>query len=166
MQEVQDIFSLHGSIKVVKKLVAMRKDPKEYYDLLIEYHEAKDASAAVRLINGHVLSGSAIEVQPITIENAIDLMMKSAEQSTCKSVLLEHMVTVADTLDPALKDEIAVEARNYGNLIDIDITVVDKEKDIAHVTLKYADAADATKASKALGNRLFAGRRIKATLIA
>ena len=144
----------------------MKMDPKEYYDLLIEYHEQGHASSAASLTNGHILSGTALQVEVVSLQTAVDLMMKSVEQLTCKSVLLENMVTMEDVKDPTLKEEIALEAEAHGKLLNIEVIVVDKEKDIVHVKLEYDEPASATKAYKALGNRMFAGRKIKATLVA
>ncbi len=163
--QVQDIFSLHGEIKNVKKLAAHRSDPGKYYDLLIEFTEAVSADKAARIMNGHVLSGQRLDVQVTSLTKAIELMVQSVENSTLRCVYLENMITIEDTEDPGLKDEIADEANKYGKLIDIDI-IVDRKAGTANMKLHYHEPVEASRAHKALSGRLFAGRKIKATLIA
>jgi hypothetical protein len=163
--QVQDIFSLHGSIKSVKKLTASKLDPKQFFDLLVEYLESSSVATAMATMNGHVLSGQRLDVCATSLSRAIELMVQSVESSTFRAILLENMVTFEDTKDPGLKDEIAEEAARYGTLVEIDITP-NPEAQTADIKLLYADPIDATKAFKALSGRLFAGRKIKATLIA
>ena len=73
------------------------------------------------------------------------------------------MVTVEDTKDPGLKDEIAEEANNYGKLKDIELDI-DTIANTVEVRLIYEDSISATKAYKAMNGRAFAGNKIIAVL--
>jgi hypothetical protein len=91
--------------------------------------------------------------------------------TTSRTVVLEDMVTVEDTNDPGLKDEIAEEAQNYGKLENIEILIEEKKNPdnqvvSSHVIIKlyYAEVQDANKACHILNGRLFAGRKIRASL--
>lgn len=149
----------------MKKLTAHRSDPGRFYDLLIEFHEASSAEKAARIMNGHAMSGQRLDVQVTSLSKAIELMVQSVENSTLRCVFLENMITIEDTEDPGLKDEISEEARKYGRLVDIDI-IVDHRAGTANMKLYYEEPAEASRAHKALSGRLFAGRKIKATLVA
>lgn len=131
----------------------------------MKFHEASSADKAAKIMNGHVLSGQRLDVQVTSLSKAIELMVQSVESSTLRCVFLENMITVEDTEDPGLKDEIADEARKYGRLVDIDI-IVDRRADVANMKLYYEEPADAARAHKALSGRLFAGRKIRSTLVA
>jgi glutamate formiminotransferase len=72
------------------------------------------------------------------------------------------MVTYEDTLDPDLNEEVSEEARNYGTLEKVDITVDDNRE--ATVVLLYAEPSHAAKALKAMNGRAFGGKKIKAVL--
>ena len=141
--QVKDIFSLHGQIKSTRKLPALQSDGKECYGLLIEFNDAVTAASAT-ITNGQTLSGRVLQVQAISLDEAVALMVKSVEQATCTKVMLENMVTYEDSLDPFLKDEIASEAKIYGKLNDVEVNVIDKDKDIVHVILHYDQANEAT----------------------
>lgn len=166
MNEVQDLFGLHGVLKSVKRLTSSQLDPELYYDLLLEYNEGESAALTTeRTMNGYMLSRSALVVEAIPLTRAVDIMAQKVETTTAqsaKSVLLEDMVTLEDTRDPNLKDEIAEEAGSYGALINIEINVHGTN---AVIKLHYSEAIQASRACKALNGRLFAGRKVRASLI-
>lgn len=161
--EVQDLFTLYGSIKTAKRISATKLDPSSFYDILLEFNDPGAAAAAARTMNGHAIAGSKIVVETISLQGAIQLMIQKVEQAVLTSVLLEDMITLEDTKDPDLENEIKEEAEKFGRLVDIKIL---KEDGKANVKLFYHEAAEAVKAQKSLNGRGFAGRRIKASLVA
>jgi hypothetical protein len=167
LAEIQELFSLHGSIKSVKQLRSAQLDPILYYDVLLEFQEGGSvASQAAATMNGYTLSKSQLIVEAISLPRAVQLMVQNVESATAqtaKTVVLEDMVTVEDMKDPDLKDEIAEEAGNYGTLDSIDISLSSSGKQ-AIVKLVYAEANQAARACKALHGRCFAGRKIRATI--
>lgn len=131
---------------------------------MLEFNDSSCSLLASQTLNNHVLAGENIVVQPIPLDKAISLMLKKVEASVLCSVLLESMITLEDTEDPNLKDEIHEEAVRYGDLVKIDI-ITDKILNQANVKITYKEPIHALKAQKALGGRMFAGRKIKASLI-
>ena len=162
--EVQELFGLCGTIKNTKRLTTRTLDPQRFYDLLIEYTEEKSAAMAVATMHGHNLAGTALSVASTSLQGAIQLMVQQVEQAVLNSLLLEDMITLEDMEDPGLKDEIAEEARNYGEIVKIEISKDSKGAPI--VKIQYKEGIQASKAQKAMNGRGFAGRKIKATLVA
>lgn len=160
--EVQELFSLCGTIKNTKRLTARKLDPYKFYDLLIEFAEEKSALAAVSTMNGHNLAGTVLVVESTSLQGAIQLMVQQVEQAVLTSLLLEDMITEEDMQDPGLKDEIFEEAKNFGDVLKIDITKDEKSGPV--VKIHYKEGIQASKAQKAMNGRGFAGRKIKATL--
>lgn len=160
--EVQDLFSLYGSIKTVKKITARKLDPTLFYDMLIEFHDVGAAAAAARGLNGHNLAGTKIGVELTSLQGAIQLMIQKVEQAVLTHVLLENMITIEDTKDPDLESEIREEAEKYGQILAIKITV---DGSSANVKIQYKEAAEAVKSQKSLNGRSFAGHKIKASLV-
>lgn len=163
LAEVQDLFTLYGTIKTVKRISATKSDPASFYDILFEYNDSGAAAAAARTMNGHTIAGSKIIVETISLQGAIQLMIQKVEQAVLTTVLLEDMITLEDVKDPDLESEIREEAEKYGKLVELKIITAESK---ANVKLFYHEAAEAVKAQKALNGRGFAGRRIKASLVA
>lgn len=160
--EVQELFSLCGTIKNTKRLTARKLDPYKFYDLLIEFTEEKSALAAVTTMNGHNLAATALVVESTSLQGAIQLMVQQVEQTVLTSLLLENMITEDDMQDPGLKDEILEEAKVFGEVLKINIAKDEMNAPI--VKIQYKEGIQAGKAQKAMNGRGFAGRKIKATL--
>ena len=146
--------------------------------LIVEYTEAANAISTWLSMNNFKLGGLILQCEVITLSAArqllqpITAMMSSSNASAVptsstveyKVVLLNNMITVEDTKDPDLKDEIAEEAKNYGELLRVDI-LVDHVAVKASVKLLYKDANGAARAVKAMNNRNFGGNTIAASLV-
>ena len=149
--------------------------------LIVEYTEAANAISTWLSMNNFKLGGLILQCEVITLSAArqllqpITAMMSSSNVSAVptssstntveyKVVLLNNMITVEDTKDPDLKDEIAEEAKNYGELLRVDI-LVDHVAVKASVKLLYKDANGAARAVKAMNNRNFGGNTIAASLV-
>lgn len=167
LSEVQELLTLHGSIKSIKQLQSTQLDPVLYYDVLLEYTEGHSAAVkAVETLHGYILSKTQLIVEAIPLSRAVELMVQNVETTaalTAKTVILEDMVTIEDTKDPDLKDEIGEEARKYGEVESIDISISANEKE-AVVRIVYVAPSQAARACKALHGRGFAGRKIRATI--
>jgi hypothetical protein len=161
LSDVQELFTLYGPIKTVKKLSSTKLDSSNYYDLLIEFMDQSAASSASRTMNGHNLAGTPLGVQTISLQDAIQLMIQKVEQCVLTAVLLEDMITLDDVSDPDLEGEILDEAKKYGDVQSIKIIPDAKPT----VKLQFKEASEAVKAQKSLNGRAFAGRKIKATLV-
>jgi hypothetical protein len=167
LSEIQDLFGLHGSIKSSKQLQSTSLDPSLYYDVLLEYSDGSAAATkAATTMNGYMLSRTQLAVEAIPLTRAVELMVQKVESAStlqAKTVVLEDMVTVEDTREPELKDEIEEEAKKHGAIEHIDISVSpDGQKAVVKVT--YSGPADAARACKALNGRGFAGRKIRASV--
>jgi hypothetical protein len=136
----------------------------------IEYRDPSAAAMAESSMNNFKLGTTSLLLKAVTKDQAA---AATTPQNGCRSVHLENMVTLEDTADPDLKDEIGEEARRYGALRDIELVVREPGgEEGGHpaaagsvlVVLHYENAGDAAKACAALSNRAFANRRIKATL--
>jgi hypothetical protein len=138
-------------------------DPNEYYDVLLEYTDAGAAASAARTMHNHNLAGSKLQVETISLQDAIQLMIQKVEQAVLTAVLLDDMITEEDVEDPDLKGEITEEASKYGQVVDIKINSENPSKPT--VRLQYKEASEAVKAQKSLNGRSFAGRKIKASLV-
>ena len=149
--------------------------------LIVEYTEAANAISTWLSMNNFKLGGLILQCEVITLSAARQLLqpitavMSSSNASSIqtssstntveyKVVLLNNMITVDDTKDPDLKDEIAEEAKNYGDLLRVDI-LVDHVAVKASVKLLYKDANGAARAVKAMNNRNFGGNTIAASLV-
>jgi hypothetical protein len=160
--------------------------------LVVEYTEAANAFSTWLSMNNFKLGGLILQCEVITLSAArqllqpITAMISSSSSSSSSStnassvstsssiststpveykvVLLNNMITVEDTKDPDLKDEIAEEAKNYGELLRVDI-LVDHVAGKASVKLLYRDANGAARAVKAMNNRNFGGNTIVASLV-
>lgn len=163
--DVLKLFELHGSIKTNKTIPAQRLEPLAYYDVLLEYEDDTSAQNAIKAMQGYMLRKVALEIESISKVRFGQLQSLTLPPSKlCKRVRLDNMVTVEDTKDPGLEEEIGDEARNYGKLGDIVIEVNEVEN-AATITLSYEDEESALKSYRGLNGRLFAGRKIKATLL-
>lgn len=167
LSEIQDLFGLHGAIKSSKQLQSTSLDPSLYYDVLLEYSDGSAAATkAASTMNGYMLSKTQLLVEAIPLTRAVELMVQKVESAStlqAKTVVLEDMVTVEDTRDPDLKEEIEEEAKKHGAIEHIDISVSpDGQRAVVKVT--YSGPADAARACKALHGRGFAGRKIRASV--
>lgn len=129
----------------------------------MEYADPSAAKATADSMNAFDLAGKQLRVDVVSRLRMQQEVSPSTMAHTFTTVLLERMVTLEDTKDPGLKDEIAEEARNYGNLKDVEL-VIDEVQGEVEVRLLYADAASAAKAHKAMNGRAFAGNKISAVL--
>ena len=129
--------------------------------IVVEYTDIPSATKAAFSMNAFVLYDEAFKCEVITKARMKQLLI--IDTSTFCTVKLESMVTVEDTKDPGLKDEIAEEANNYGKLKDIELDI-DTIANTVEVRLIYEDSISATKAYKAMNGRAFAGNKIIAVL--
>lgn len=179
IKEIEEVFSAFGIIMSCKELPTTV--PSNFVDtgscssavrsqgsatgrcIVVEFKDENTAKSTMQGMNGFDLAGQTINCEVVSRLRMLQLLSPSTMAHTFCTVLLEHMVTVEDTKDPDLKDEIYEEARNYGNLKDV-VLGIDETKQEVEVKLLYADAVSASKAHKAMNGRAFAGKKISAIL--
>lgn len=189
VQEVRELFAAFGTVVDCKELsatastltlpatAATAKDTKDTgrgstgriagkgpgRRMVVEYADASVAQSAADSMNAFDLAGATLRVDAIPRLRMLQLASPQTMAHTFCTVLLEKMVTLEDTKDPDLKDEIAEEARNYGTLQEV-LLEIDEVKGEVEVRLLYADATSAGKAYRAMNGRAFAGNKITAVL--
>jgi hypothetical protein len=131
--------------------------------VVVEYADASTAAITAQSMNAFDLAGSALRVDTITRLQLLQLASPATMGHTFCTVLLEKMVTLEDTKDPGLEEEIAEEARNYGALKEV-LLDIDEVRGEVEVRLLYADPSSASKAYRAMNGRAFAGNKITAVL--
>jgi hypothetical protein len=131
--------------------------------VVVEYTDIAVADTTATSMDAFDLAGAPLRCEVVSRLRMLQLLSPSTMSHTFCCVLLDKMVTLEDTNDPGLKDEIAEEAQNYGDLKDV-VLNVDKEKGEVEVKLIYRDAGSAAKAHKAMNGRAFAGNKIIAVL--
>jgi hypothetical protein len=131
--------------------------------VVVEYADASTAATTAQSMNAFDLAGSALRVDTITRLQLLQLASPATMGHTFCTVLLEKMVTLEDTKDPGLEEEIAEEARNYGALKEV-LLDIDEVRGEVEVRLLYADPSSASKAYRAMNGRAFAGNKITAVL--
>jgi hypothetical protein len=138
--------------------------------VLLLFTTVNAAMEAVTKMNCFTLGGIPILVDMIDDKEAAKMKSKTAAEKSATAaaakmtkVLLDNMVSFDEATDPELKGEIAEEARNYGELKDIEIIVAPSSKTV-RVVLEYTNPAAAEKAHKVMDKRFFGGRTISATL--
>ena len=110
-----------------------------------ESNKSPKASTAIQIVNS-----SSIQDNPqITVKST--------------TLLLENMVSVEEASDPELKDEVADEAANYGQLVGLPQIEVSSAG--VRIFVKYANADCAAKAFAALNGRYFGGKTVRASLV-
>lgn len=160
MSEIETMFAAFGPVLLCKVLPGDSASP-EVRSLVVEFADAAIAASTATSMNNFELAGTSLKCEVIARLRCQQLL-RDAETSYC-CVLLEHMVTLEDTKDPDLKDEIGEEARNYGSLQAVRL-LIDEPKEQVKVKLVYGDHASAVKAFKAMNGRVFAGNKICAVL--
>jgi hypothetical protein len=193
LHELQEIFAAFGSVVQCKELAATAPSltlPKVSGDsseapatsggrgsgskgrilgkaagrrVVVEYADASTAATTAQSMNAFDLAGSALRVDTITRLQLLRLASPATMGHTYCTVLLEKMVTLEDTKDPGLEEEIAEEARNYGALKEV-LLDIDEVRGEVEVRLLYADPSSASKAYRAMNGRAFAGNKITAVL--
>jgi hypothetical protein len=131
--------------------------------VVVEYADASTAATTAQSMNAFDLAGSALRVDTITRLQLLQLASPATMGHTYCTVLLEKMVTLEDTKDSGLEEEIAEEARNYGALKEV-LLDIDGVRGEVEVRLLYADPSSASKAYRAMNGRAFAGNKITAVL--
>mmetsp|Transcript_5708 Transcript_5708/g.7091 ORF Transcript_5708/g.7091 Transcript_5708/m.7091 type:complete len:279 (-) Transcript_5708:64-900(-) len=83
------------------------------------------------------------------------------ESSTWRCTLLRNMVSVEETTDETLEEEIIEECSKFGTVVQAKIVVMD---DNVRVFVLYSDHEGAKKAKMSLNTRFFGGRVISGVL--
>lgn len=179
--EVLAIFSAFGDVVHCKLVVTPQGPPSSSAPrrMIVEYSDVTVAASTATSMQGFELGGLPLQCEVISRQRFQQLLLSypplpsgasgstataaSGVNSTYCSVVLQHMVTLEDTKDPDLKEEISEEARNYGNLKDLEL-IINEAKGEVQVRLIYADHSSAAKAHKAMNGRAFAGNKISAVL--
>jgi hypothetical protein len=165
---VEEIFKPFGSVVQCKEVLPSATASSSSGSggkrrVVVEYTDTMVANTTATSMDAFDLAGTPLRCEVVSRLRMLQLLSPSTMSHTFCCVLLDKMVTLEDTNDPGLKDEIAEEAQNYGDLKDV-VLNVDKEKGEVEVKLVYRDAASAAKAHKAMNGRAFAGNKIVAVL--
>jgi len=165
--EVQSIFGAFGEVKRCKyvetgKIADLTPDTRA---AVVEYGTVAIALNTASAMNKFILSSLELNVEVCSLDKANNLL--AVDDSTFTKVILKDMVTLEDAEDPDLKDEIADEAKTYGQLENVVIEVKTNEfsgENEVIVELTYGNPTDSHKAHKALNGRAFGGKKINAVL--
>lgn len=160
LHEVESLFAAFGPLVLCKVLPNTAATSTDVQSVVVEYADAAVAATTATSMNKFELSGRELQCEVIARLRCQQLLRDA--ESTYLSVVLENMVTLEDTKDPDLKDEISEEARNFGSLKTVDLLV---DKGQVKVKLVYGDNASAVKALRAMHGRVFAGNKISAVLM-
>lgn len=180
--EIRAVFAAFGAIENCVVVVG----PNGGTVATVQFPDASLAASVAASMQGFDLAGMKLSCQLRSAGAAATQLEQQKQQavlgaavpsgatgaSLC-SVLLQNMVTIEDTHDPELKDEIAEEARTFGALTGVDIVVVpsdagpgdSSDAGPVNVILRYADAVGARNACQAMHGRVFAGNKISASLL-
>jgi RNA recognition motif-containing protein len=162
LKDLKPIFDAFGTILSIDYV----QDPADIAGTrtaYVVYQTPAITAAVVQTMNNFNLAGLNLLIDQLnTSAAAAGVTSASASSAPPKTVVLQNMITMEDTADPDLTDEIGEEAGKYGTLVDISINT-SNQKDVL-VVLKYMDSAGANKAFSAMNGRAFASRKIVATL--
>jgi RNA recognition motif-containing protein len=159
--ELKLIFSPFGKVRICSFTnvdgIGTRGSNLNVKTAIIEYSTIISSEVAAKDMNGFSLAGYNLLVDQTLLKPTPAVQ----EKRIC---VLENMVTIEDSTDPSLKEEIAEEAQKFGKLSSIDIYVDPSTKKVK-VRLQYEDSQSATKAFNTMNDRFFAGNRISASLV-
>lgn len=159
LSEVETIFSAFGPLLMCRVLPNTASTTPEVQSVVVEFADAAIAATTATSMNAFELGGRTLKCEVIARLRCQQLLRDA--ESTYLTVLLENMVTLEDTKDPDLKDEISDEARNFGTLKNVELLI---ERAQVKVKLTYGDNVSAVKALRAMHGRVFAGNKINAVL--
>lgn len=159
--ELKLIFSPFGKVRICSFTnidgIGTRGSNLNVKTAIIEYSTVISSEVAAKDMNGFSLAGYNLLVDQTLLKPTPAVV----EKRIC---ILENMVSIQDSADPTLKDEIAEEAEKFGKLSTIDIYVDPTTKKVK-VRLQYEESQSATKAFNTMNDRFFAGNRISASLV-
>lgn len=165
LKDLKPIFDAFGAILSIDYV----EDPagiigtKTAY---VVYQTRAITDAVVQALNNFNLAGLNLSIDQLPTNAAASTIVGVASSTVAPSagmtVVLQNMITIEDTSDPELSDEIGEEAGKYGTLVDVKIDT-SNQVDV-QVILRYSDIAGANRAFGAMNGRAFANRKIVAVL--
>lgn len=167
LKDLKPIFDAFGTIHSIDYVADPSGMPGTNTAYIV-YQNTASADGAVQSMDKFNLAGLSLSIDillPTTV--AVGTTGTGAAFGTgtepFKSVVLRNMVTLEDTTDPSLSEEIGEEAGKYGTLVNINIDATNPSDVL--VLLKYSDGSEAIKATTAMNGRAFASRKIVASLL-
>lgn len=180
IDEVKKAFSPFGPVLSVMLSPTIQSSIQvtSTQSAVVAYTSEESAWQAICMMNKLNFAGNTLIVEFYNLpkENVSSKVISSPSVAAYCTLILEDVSTVEDAKEPDFQEEIADEASLYGELneaVKIEIKdrtngskerTEDEQQQFVLVTLRYKKPESAAKAFRAMNNRYFAGKSIKATL--
>lgn len=183
LRDVEAVFQPFGTITKCQSLPpapAAGSKPGFTGRALVEYTTEKSAHDALHSLQGFVLGGGALQLQPGRYDSAAagagtvpEPRMASSTSGTAAArkpeksfattsriLCIENLVGPGEA-DEDLADEVREECGQFGKVEKIEVKEVGTKK-IVRVIVTFHEPGECGKAASALNGRLFGGRHIRA----